>query len=555
MTDTTAAGTGATADVTPGEPAPDDQPPDTLPSDGRPSGDHPPDDHAPDDHALDDHPPHRPALVAALLTVAPHVAVETRPGGTLFWVDARGLPARRVARAVLRLARQAGAPASGAAAARVGMARTAVAAELAATTLPPDVRRAGVEPPPITVVPPGTDEAFLAPLPLAALARAAAEPDAPGTNAPGTNAPGAGAPRGGRHAAGAARPEALVAALRDVGLETCGDLARLTRAAVELRFGAAGVALWRLARADATVRTRHPLALFPPRPRALPSASLAWDDYAVRDLERLAFVVNRLAATVCDGLRAWGEGARAMTVRVALADRTALDCPVRAARATASRRSWARLVRAALDRATLPDAVVGLALRVDAAGDVGALQGDLFDRGFQAGAAVAEALAQIVDDGRATIVGLAPSHHPLLERRARWRARELGAVLQEDDARAERAAAGRAAATRASAAALALQLLPAPRRVVVTTTRRRAHDVPVRFADPAPERERGPWPADVPLLTAAGPDHVSGGEAAGAPYAREYFHALTADGVLVLLFRDAAAPEGDGAWYVHGWWD
>jgi hypothetical protein len=343
-----------------------------------------------------------------------------------------------------------------------------------------------------------------------------------------------------------------------VGLETCDDLARLTRAAVELRFGPAGVALWRLARADATVRTRHPLALFPPRPRALPSASLAWDDYAVRDLERLAFVVNRLVATVCDGLRAWGEGARALTVQVALADRSVLDCPVRSGRTTASRHTWARLVRAALDRLTLPDAVVGLSLRVDAAGDVGALQGDLFDRGFQAGAAVAEALAQIVDDGRATIVGLAPSHHPLLERRTRWRARELGAVLQEDDARVARAAPERAR----GAAALALQLLPTPRRVAVTTTWRRAHHVPVRFTDAAPEPERGPWAGDVPLLTTIGPDHVSGGAETGTPYAREYFHCLTADGVLVLLFRDVAAggtraagAARDDAWYVHGWWD
>ncbi|HEX6631588.1 MAG TPA: hypothetical protein VF048_10865, partial [Gemmatimonadaceae bacterium] len=268
--------------------------------------------------------------------------------------------------------------------------------------------------------------------------------------------------------------------------------------------------------------------------------------------------VNRLAAAVCDGLRRWGEGARTMTALVALADRSTLACPVRAGRATASRRTWARLVRAALDRLTLPDAVVGLSLRVDAVGDVGALQGDLFDRGFQAGAAVAEALAQIVDDGQATIVGLAPSHHPLLERRTRWRARELTAVLQEDDTRAARAARVPAAAT----TALALQLLPSPRRVTVATAPRRAHRVPVHFTDPAPERERGPWAADVPLLTAAGPDHVSGGAEVGAPYAREYFHALTADGVLVLLFRDVAARDAatttearDDAWYVHGWWD
>lgn len=464
---------------------------------------------------------------------------EERDGGVLLWLDGRGLPARRVARQALRIARE-----HGLARARVGLARTAIAAEAAATSssfargIAPDAKPSAV-----TIVPPDGDAAFLAPLPLALVLRDRGTP-------------------------------ALAADLADVGLRTCGDLAGLTRAAVEIRFGAAGTRLWQLARADATASARRALTLFPPRRRTLPSASLGWDDYAVRDLERLAFVVNRLAATVCDGLRAWGEGARAMTVTVALASRTTVECPVRAGRPTASRGTWSRLVRAALDRADLPDAVVGLALRVDAAGDAAAVQGDLFDRGFQAGPAVEEALAQLVDDRRATIVGLAATRHPLLERRTVWRERDLAAVIREDERRVEASGPtaplaahpgarrategvpgvfGGADAHRVSdvrpTTSLALQLLPVPRRVRVRTERRRAHQVPVRFADPAPEAERGGWPADVEIVTAAGPDHVAGDEAHGAAYAREYFHALTADGVLVLLFRDAAG------WHLHGWWD
>jgi hypothetical protein len=468
------------------------------------------------------------------------VAVESREGldgGALLWLDGRGLPARRVARQALRIARE-----HGIARARVGLARSAIGAEAAATSssfargTAPDAKPSSV-----TIVPPDGDAAFLAPLPLALLLRDGGTP-------------------------------ALAASLADVGLRTCGDLAGLTRAAVEIRFGAEGMRLWQLARADGTASARRALALFPPRRRTLPSASLGWDDYAVRDLERLAFVVNRLAATVCDGLRAWGEGARAMTVTVALASRASVECPVRAGRPTASRGTWSRLVRAALDRAELPDAVVGLALRVDAAGDAAAVQGDLFDRGFQAGPAVEEALAQLVDDRRATIVGLAATRHPLLERRTVWRERDLAAVIREDDRRVAEGGGvrtggmgngewGERAPSRSlhsplpiphsphASPTLALQLLPVPRRVKVRTERRRAHQVPVRFADPAPEAERGGWPADVEIVTAAGPDHVAGDEAHGAPYAREYFHALTADGVLVLLFRDAAG------WHVHGWWD
>ena len=53
------------------------------------------------------------------------------------------------------------------------------------------------------------------------------------------------------------------------------------------------------------------------------------------------------------------------------------------------------------------------------------------------------------------------------------------------------------------------------------------------------------------LVTAAGPDRVSGGRWEEAPYAREYFRCTTGMGVLVWLFRDGT----ESAWYLHGWWD
>jgi hypothetical protein len=67
------------------------------------------------------------ALLARLLGLAPHVVAEARPGGALVWVDGRGLPARRLARAVLEAARAAGLDG-----ARVGVAATPLAAEVAA---------------------------------------------------------------------------------------------------------------------------------------------------------------------------------------------------------------------------------------------------------------------------------------------------------------------------------------------------------------------------------------------------------------------------------------
>jgi protein ImuB len=88
---------------------------------------------------------------------------------------------------------------------------------------------------------------------------------------------------------------------------------------------------------------------------------------------------------------------------------------------------------------------------------------------------------------------------------------------------------------------LTLQLLPEPQPVDVVTEPRRDHDVPVRYQESAKP--------EVGVLVAAGPDRVTGGIWEATPYAREYFHCVTADGRLVLLFRAA------DRWYLHGWWD
>src|SRR5690606_32648240 len=92
-----------------------------------------------------------------------------------------------------------------------------------------------------------------------------------------------------------------------------------------------------------------------------------------------------------------------------------------------------------------------------------------------------------------------------------------------------------------AAAHLTLQLLAEPRRIRVETAARRDHRVPVRYRDGRGVQE---------LVVAAGPDRVSG-DRWGDAYAREYFRCVTADGVLVWLFRDVRSDE----WYLQGWWD
>jgi hypothetical protein len=350
-------------------------------------------------------------------------------------------------------------------------------------------------------VAPGGERAFLAPYPLRMLAEAAPLPPSP----------------------------RLDAALADVGIERCGELAALTLEEIEVRVGSEGVAFWRLARGQDRRR------IFPPASRMLPSASLAWEEYALRDVERLAFVVNRLAGTVCAELQSWGEGARGMTLALALTDRTTIERRVRSSRETANRATWTRLLRAELERLTLRGAVSGLSLHVDAVGEVETPQGDLFDRGLQTARAVEEALSRLLDDGQATVVGLTTSAHPRPEQRAHWEPRALADVLRADPL------------LRSSAPpALSLQLVPVPRPVAVKTTPRRDHHAPAAYR----ERGRGQSP-DVALLTAVGPDRISGGTEIGEPYARDYFQCVTADGLLVLLYHDVIAEQ----WYLHGWWD
>ena len=447
------------------------------------------------------------ALAAALLALAPHVALgEEDEQGRLYWLDARGLPARRLAASAVDVARTLGCQD-----ARGGVARSAVVAGIAARH-----GRATV-----TTVRRGAEGRYLAPHALSVLA-----------HAPGWS------------------PK-LAAALADVGVDTLGDLATLGADAVEVRFGGEGAALRRLARGEDARR------IFSPLRRPLPDASLEWLDYEVRDAARLLFVANSLLERVCEELRSWGEAARSMTLRLPLAGGGAVERRVRGARATADRATWIRLLRAELERLALPDGARGIALRVDSVHELDTPQGDLFDHGFQSAAAAESTIARLADDEMGVAVRLASSAHPLPERRLRWRAlefREVTAVVRGagvPDGRPGPSVDGPATPP-AARATLALRLLPAPRPVVVTTARRRGDAMPVRYRERLADGARAP--RGLPLVeihAAAGPDRVRAGDEDGVPVSREYWTCLT-DEALVLLFRNGRTEE---EWYLQGWWD
>ena len=430
-------------------------------------------------------------LVASLLGCAPRVAVGER---RLVWGDARGLHGGNLAQAMLGIASDYGFDD-----AHAGVALTPVAAEVAAMQSETQ----------LVVVKPGQDASFIAPYNLSVLSP----------------------------------PEPLAALIQGLGIETCGAFAKLDSEAIEIRLGIEGVRFWQRARAEGgRWLFRVPL-------RALPSASIEWVEYGLKDPERLLFVINSLAGTVCTSLIERGERARELALVFALGNRTQRTHTIRSSRPSSEQKRWMRLVREALDTLTLPDAVTGVTLRVESVTGNDGAQGDLFDRGFASAPMVEDAIIHLTDDQGDVVVEPVNSQHPLIEQRTTWvssRSTPSGANETERSRRLSRRNAQRSLLPRAAAddkPSLTLQLLPLPKVVTVSTEPRRDHDVPVRYLD------GNEWHD---IVEAAGPDRVSGGQWQ-TEYAREYFRCVREDGMMVWLFRGSQQQTTD--WFLHGWWD
>jgi len=414
-------------------------------------------------------------LIPALLSAAPRVMLGANG---IVWADARGMSAEPLARDLLQLFHD-----DGVEKVRAAISLAPVCAEVAA--------RYGKGA--LITIPVGSERDYLA-----------------------------------RYPVGVLEPSLALSSLLDgIGVESCGDLAKLDLESVEVRFGAEGARLWRLSRADDSRR------IFNNIPRALPSASLDWVDYTLKDPERLVFIINALVGNITTELKSRGQGAREVTMIFSLANRESFEHLVRPARSTASHKAWMRLIRTHLERITLPDGVVGITIRVESVTGEVERQGDIFDRGFATARAAEETIAQLLDDQGSVVVTPRNTQHPLIDRRTEW--------VSQDPSQASARIQIRERVVKATAApSLTLQFLPEPRRIAVTTKRRRDHQVPLQYRDKQ-------WTT---IISAAGPDRVSGGQW-GEPYAREYFRCVTDDGMMVWVFRDAR----DDAWYLHGWWD
>ncbi len=379
-------------------------------------------------------------LVPSLLGVAPRVMLGTNG---IVWADARGMIAESLARDLLDVFHE-----KGVEKVRAATSIVPVCAEIAARH-----GNGG-----LVAIAPGSEREYLAPYPIGVLESSLS----------------------------------LSTLLDGIGVESCGDLARLDLESVEVRL-----------------------------------------EYTLKDPERLVFIINALVGNITTELLSRGQCAREMTMIFSLANRESYAHLVRPARSTASHKAWMRLIRTHLERITLPDGVVGITIRVEAVTGEVERQGDIFDRGFATARAAEETIAQLLDDQGAVVVTPRNTQHPLIDRRTEW-------ISQEPAQASARIQLKERVVKAIAAPSLTLQLFPEPRRVAVKTKRRRDHELPVEFRD----RQ---W---MRITSAAGPDRVSGGRWS-EPYAREYFRCVADDGMMVWLFRDAR----EDAWYLHGWWD
>ncbi len=412
-------------------------------------------------------------LLTAVLAIAPRVTAG--PSERLLWIDGRGLDAAALAADVValcqRMIEQPSSPP------RAGVATVPIVAAIAARQTLQEVM----------VIPPGRERRYLAALPLAVLTP----------------------------------PPALVRALGSVGLSRCGELAALEREAVEVRFGAEGVACWRLARAD----DRRLLFRQPPRERHV--SSLDWTDFSTPDLEQLVFVIHAMLGTVCDQLAGEGLGATRLSVELTLEGGGRLHRTIGSSRPTRQRLTWLRLIRRDFERVTLPDRVSGVALYVEATAPPQVRQGDLFDHGFASAEAADAALARILDLQADALVRPIRSEHPLPECRVRWVA-DLPA-----------ADGGRSTAL-PDRPMLHLRLPPAPAPIRVTTRLLRDGVVPLSYRDDDHSYQ---------VMRATLPSRVAVEGIAGTTV-HEYHQILRDDGAPVLLCYDEIAA----TWRLAGWW-
>jgi len=460
-------------------------------------------------------------VTAALLAASPRVTPAADEPG-VWWVGASGFeglggePA--LARTLLELSR------TWHPRARVGIADSCVAARAATWA----TQRGQHD---IVIVPPGGDARYLARAPLALVPM----------------------------------DEELRATLAALGLRTAGDFAALDTDDVERRWGAEGLAAWRLARGE---DERRPV-LATPQPIRVVEAELP---SPVETMEPVLFLVRAALDRLVIGLIADGRSAAAIALTLTLdGARSALPRGVSAHTVTREVRlprpvaRGAQLFehcRALLDQWPLDAPMAGVAVAITATAPAAGEQGDLLAPSWRERAAVDAALARLRAELGADVV-VRPTardeHRP--DQAGAWveitRADDAmpnpqargtestpgqsddATTMQSDMFDGEGAALshGAAATLVVDARHLALRLLEVPEPIEVE----RSAGAPC-----------GMWWRECRSVIrhATGPERLSGHWWKDDFFHRDYWRCEGEMGEF-LIFLDRST----NAWYLHGWYD
>ena len=366
-------------------------------------------------------------------------------------------------------------------AARVGLAvRAAIASGKA-------VARVASEATDLALVPAGGERAFLAPLPV----RHAL-----------------GAPGLGEHA------EVLAASLARWGIHSLGALARLPLGEVGLRLGEAGARLHKIA----TGTLDEPFAARLPADALEEGTEL---EYALYELEPLAFILRGLIDRALERLGGRGLGCAGLTLRLKLdphgyeVREVPLGAPTREAA------TLLQLVRLELGRHPPSGPVTGIALLMLPA-RLRAVQLDFLRPAGPAPERLAATLARL-----AALVGL----------------ENVGVPTPVDSYREEAVAvmpwkASDATPPPATAPTLAFRRFRPPKVVEMLMGR------------DGPTALRGP-DTTARILVAAGPYRASGEWWSGDGFHRDYWDVQASDGAVYRVHQDRT----DGRWYLDGYYD
>lgn len=442
----------------------------------------------------------RAALAGALLAAAPRV-IPVRGHPRAFWADVTGMEGHGgdagVGRALADAAERAGWTA------RVGVAGCCIAAAAA-------TRERAV---PVRVVPPGREAAYLR---RRSLALIPISPDL-------------------RHS------------LELLGMRTCGDLAALVPAEVELRFGNEGLRAWRLAHGD---DTRWPF-----RPAA-PGIAAAEADFepAIESSEPLRFVLGGLIGSVLGQL----EGRQRIPARLRLVLRVEDSADdvreVRPARPTADARVLADLCRRAVDAEPLAGPVRGVSLVAEEEGTARADQLDAFAAPAPDPGALHAALLPVFTRwGEGALSTAVHNGAHLPGEHADWAPRGSDGITAVADARPSgEERSGEDSRAFRNTLPLCLRRLPEPLPVDVRVD---AEHRPAQVDIPSVQNALhgggiGGFPPRMWKTRAEGPERISGAWWARGT-AREYWRVESPEGWLGLVFRDGPT----GRWYLEGWYD